>query len=58
MNEKKSSLPFSVLVWGADHLGEIDDYGLPILTSDENVEFVVVAMDQASLSKANDDVHQ
>lgn len=55
---RKSNIPFSILVWCADHLGEIDNYGFPIFTLDEDIEFIVVAMDQASLSETDDDVHQ
>ena len=39
-------------------MGEIDDYGLPILTSDENVEFVEIAVDESGMCKFKDEGHE
>jgi hypothetical protein len=57
--EKKKTLePFRVLVRGADHLREIDNDRLTVVSTDEDIELVEIAMDQASARKLDDEVHQ
>ena len=42
----------------AHHLRKVNDDGFTGLASDEDVEFVEVAVDEACIRKAHDEVHQ
>jgi len=42
----------------AHHLREVNNDGFPCFSLNEDIEFVIIAMDQARLRESNNDVHQ
>lgn len=42
----------------ADHLREINDNRFSRLSTDKDVELVEVTMNEAGMSKSNDEIHQ
>lgn len=53
-----SHSPFRILVRCADHLGKIDDYWFAIFATNEDIELIEIAMNEACTSESNDYVHK
>jgi hypothetical protein len=49
--------PFGIFMRRTDHLGEVNNYWLATVPSDQNVEFVIVAMNKPRTCKSYNDVH-
>lgn len=43
---------------GADHLREIDHNRHTGVSTDKDIEFVVISVDESSLGETDDDVHE
>jgi hypothetical protein len=54
----RQDVPLRVLVRRADHLWEVDDDWIARLSSNQDIELVEIAVDEAGLREANNKVHE